>query len=176
MVDTSEALFSSLQQIKQKISQKDVLKNYHDSLSQLKLKGEQLKIYIDSIPDINVDFNMLRQQVLLLQNLKDLNTKTLTLDVAIRNLESKIIPIIDVDFNILRSKSLRLETFKNLNNTLNQINSKISLINVEQFTEQVEKMENDWVLLIRELRICPTCKQATTHVGECDVETKKEIF
>jgi len=161
-----EKLFNEYRKLKQQVDRKDLLKSYYNSLTPLAIKGKQLKTYIDSIPIINPNFNKIRQQIIYLEQIKMLNTKLLTLNVAIRNVENKIIPDIKTDFNLLRKKIIQLDNIKKLSNQLYQLNLKLSAINIEKLSREIEEKNREWVFLLRELKVCPTCKQTTTNVGE----------
>jgi len=127
--------------------------------------GRVLVKKLTTLPDIVVDFPEIRENVL---RLAKLQTLTNTLDKNTQDIDGfpESREDIAVNFDDLRSDIQKIAFLQNRTNTLTQIDADISQLSRIDFDHNIDAAEVAWTTLLRKMKICPTCKQQTHHIGD----------
>jgi len=128
-------------------------------------KGKKEKAILSNFPKIDVNFLTLREDIQRLNKLKELNNAILSIDNQISSLPP-VYPDMDIDFDSVRKNMQLLASLQEYHIALQDINSNIYALDSLDFDTDIVEAQNAWASLLTELKICPTCKQTTTHVGE----------
>jgi hypothetical protein len=74
------------------------------------------------------------------------------------------LPNIDIDFQGIYASLYTLDRLQELHQKLNSIDTQIKDIASKDFDNIINSAQQEWVILLKELKICPTCKQSTLEV------------
>lgn len=74
------------------------------------------------------------------------------------------LPNIDVDFQEIYVSLCTLDRLQELYQKLNSINIQIKDITSKDYDNIIHSAQQEWVILLKELKICPTCKQSTLEI------------
>lgn len=74
------------------------------------------------------------------------------------------LPNIDADFQGIHTSLYTLDRLQELYQKLNSINTQIEDIASKDYDDIIHSAQQEWVILLKELKICPTCKQPTLEI------------
>ncbi len=149
----------------------EVLEREYVTLNDITVQGKHLKNVLTRLPSFQIDFNKIWQQVYKLKELESLSIQLHNINMRVNQLISKIPSEITVDFDCIKKQQQQLQELENLRNQYDDVNDKI--ISTTQAREMnittLVQLRKEWVDILHTLKICPTCKQSTAHIGDCDV-------
>jgi len=105
-----------------------------------------------------------------LEKLKQIQANLVNIDTQIQEISKKHVPEINVNFDALKQQVKLLEDLIHLEASLNLVNT--ALKNYETETVKLDlgiaRTGKEWGELLRELKICPICKQPTDNVKDIE--------
>jgi len=140
------------------------------------IEKDRLQMEVDKSPDTtggHLLYDTCKKQ------LQTLEMELITLD-KLRNLKEDLnivveegkkqrlhfnsLPNIDVDFQGIHTSLYTLGRLQELHQKLNSINTQIEDIASKDYDDIIHSAQQEWVTLLKELKICPTCKQPTLEI------------
>jgi len=156
---------NSLKEIEQKFITVEKLQDLQKKFLEIVKIGKETRKFLDSFPEITADFSEIRKNIQLLNKLQGLYKDLNSIEEQIVKLP-KITADIDIDFNLLRKDIQKLNRLQELYTTIISTEDQIKKLENIQFDEDIAKAKKEWTTALAALKICPICKQSTTHIGE----------
>lgn len=125
-------------------------------------KGKALKKELDLIPEVNVDFQKLRNDIQRLKTLQKLQNDLNDVDIKITQFST--ISNISIDFNAMYKNIQKLSRLQTCQAELKIIDSQIISANVIDFDVKIDEAQKEWTTILTKLKICPVCKQSTVNM------------
>jgi exonuclease SbcC len=147
----------------------DTLEREYALLNSVITQGKQAKARISTLPTIQVDFEAIRAQSRQFQELENLQNRLIDIDTRISQLISTIPKEISINLDCIINQQVQIQELENLEKIYIELISKITATEKEQLSrgQELQQLQQEWITTLRELKICPTCKQSTEHVKIC---------
>ena len=135
------------------------------SLDDIVKRGKQLKEHFNELPDVKTDFQVIRTTLQMLSRLQELHVKLNAVEKQTTLLESKKFDaVIQVDFQAMHITLQTLGRLQELHSKLSNIETQTTLLESKKFDDDIQKAQQEWTTVLKELKICPVCKQSTLKV------------
>lgn len=152
-----------LQKIVEELNKLTKLQDLQKRFLDIVNDGKKTKKSLDNLPDININFHAIREDLQRLGKFQGFYDTLNSIDTQITSLPTIEFDI-DIDFSKVHGNIQKLTRLQKLLETLNLIESKIKLLEVIEFDMDIEKAQKEWVATLADLKICPVCKQSTMHI------------
>lgn len=150
--------------IKQKQVRLDVLTQLSTELTNIVQKGKTLNQELADLPDINIDFNAVKQKIANHKALIMFDAQLTEITSKITMLEQDSILTFEAPlFDNVKQKMNSLTSFKGMANTLDNLGSTEMILvqEMQQLDIDIECARKNWEEFLDKLGICPLCKQGT---------------
>lgn len=151
-----------LQEIAIELNTLSKLKDLYEQYSVIVSQGKAAKKKFDSLPDIDVNFQKIREEIQRYKQLKVLQESLIDIEQRITSLPAST--EINIDFEPVRGTMQKLNNFQKYAEQLTILDKQISTLEETEFDTAIETAQAEWSTLLAELKICPTCKQSTTNI------------
>lgn len=169
--ETATKLIQKYNIITKKIERLTQLQKLQEQLKQVIITGHKTKKACDQIPIIDVDFSNLRARKVHIDKLQEMYEVITKVTSRIAHHEKS--PLIkfngtDVDDKFTHAKKVQTDItqFQNFETSIIALHSRIGIAmgHVEKTKEELQKVKVQHMAKLRELKICPTCKQSTEQL------------
>jgi len=168
-VDTSKAHIlhdmckAQLQGLEKPLDKLVKLTILQEQFSEILKEGKEARKSFNNLPEIDVDFSKIREDIQKLNKLQEFYKALNSIDTQITEL-----PTIELDetinFSEVRENIQKLTKLQELRKTLELIESKIIALTIIKFDLSIEKAQKAWATALAELKICPICKRSTLNI------------
>jgi len=128
-------------------------------------KGKETKKLFNSLPEIVVDFQKLREDIQRCDKFISLRNFLDSIDDQIKLLPT--IKVVDIDFVEVRENIQKLGSLQEYVDKLSVIDNQIKLLSEVEFDINIKDAQEEWATALITLKICPLCKQSTINIENC---------
>lgn len=164
-------LQTDLDEIIQQMALKSILEQEYDQLKAIAIAGKEANILVTSLPEIQIDANAIRLKLRRFEELIRLQQQLQQVESELHQITVTTPDEIVVNFNSVIENQKILFELLNLQDNYNDICNQI--VHTEaQHTENANTLiilKQKWVDTLKQLKICPTCKQSTEHMENFNV-------
>jgi len=152
-----------LQETVEELNKLTKLQDLQERLLDIVNYGKKTKKSLNNLPDIDVNFHAIREDLQQLTKLQKFYTAINSIDAQITSLPTIEFDV-DIDFSEVRENIQKLGRFQKLRETLDFIEDQIKTLKTTEFDADIEKAQKEWMATLAELKICPVCKQSTANI------------
>ena len=159
-----EACKVQLQEIVEELNKLTKLQDLQERFLDIVDDGKKTKKSLNNLPDIDVNFHAIREDLQQLTKLQKFYTALNSIDAQITSLPTIELEI-DIDFSKIRKNIQKLAKLRKLHETSASIDDQIKTLKATEFDVDIEKAQKEWIITLAKLKICPMCKQSTANIG-----------